>query len=363
MHLVIFGLTISSSWGNGHATLWRGLLQAMTRRGHTATFYERDVPYYAGARDGWPVPEGLSVRLYDDFDSTRREFVKDTSDADVAIVTSYCPDGLAASDHILQSNALRVFYDLDTPVTLTALSHGAAPTYLPPCLSGFDLVLSYTGGRALEELRHQLGAHRVLPLYGWVDPSVHHPVPSISTFRNSLSYLGTFAADRQAGVEEFFLKPARALPSETFLLAGAQYPEGFPWSTNIRFARHLEPAQHAAFFCSSRATLNVTRRAMAAYGHCPSGRLFEAAACGTAVISDQWDGLDEFFSPGAEILLVQNSNDVIAALSLSDTELKRVGEAARERTLRDHTATARAIHLERLLEETRSTNTSVALSA
>ncbi|HEY9136797.1 MAG TPA: glycosyltransferase, partial [Terriglobus sp.] len=199
--------------------------------------------------------------------------------------------------------------------------------------------------------------------YGWVDPVVHQPVAGSAEFRNGLSYLGTYSPDRQTGVEELFLGPARALPAKTFLLAGAQYPHDFPWTTNIHFARHLEPAQHPAFFCSGRATLNVTRMAMSNYGFCPSGRLFEAAACGTPVISDCWEGLDEFFTPDAEIILAHNRKDVIDALSLSDKELLEIGLAARKRTLRDHTAAARVIQLENLLEQAQNGMESLVLTA
>jgi len=364
MRLVIFGLTVSSSWGNGHATLWRGLLKAMACRGHSAVFYERDVPYYADTRDGWEAPEGIRICLYDNFDTVRAEAENDLHHADASIVTSYCAEGPAASACILQSDSLSVFYDLDTPVTLTALSSGTVPAYLPRNgLADFDLVLSYTGGRALNELQQQLGARRVAPLYGWVDPVVHQPVAGSAEFRNDLSYLGTYSPDRQTGVEELFLGPARALPAKTFLLAGAQYPHDFPWTTNIHFARHLEPAQHPAFFCSGRATLNVTRMAMSNYGFCPSGRLFEAAACGTPVISDCWEGLDEFFTPDAEIILAHNRKDVIDALSLSDKELLEIGLAARKRTLRDHTAAARVIQLENLLEQAQNGMESLVLTA
>jgi spore maturation protein CgeB len=353
MHFLIFGLTLSSSWGNGHATLWRGFLKALAAQHHTVIFYERDVPYYAENRDGWEPPAGIALRLYDNFDDIRQEAADVLEHTDAAIVTSYCPDGPRAADLVRDSRTTKLFYDLDTPVTLRALEQGVRVSYLPPDgLRGFDLVLSYTGGRALTELRTRLGAERVAPLYGWVDPEVHRPAPAIDIFRGALSYLGTFAPDRQAALGELFLKPAAQLPNDRFVLGGAAYPDAFPWSPNLFFVRHLPPSLHCEFFCSTRATLNITREAMAAYGFCPSGRLFEAAACGAPLFSDTWEGLDSFFVAGEEVVPVRSTGDVLAALSLSDQELHRIANAARERTLSRHTAAHRAAEFINLLTST-----------
>lgn len=348
MHFLIFGLTVSSSWGNGHATLWRGLLKAMSRRGHTAVFYERDVPYYSSTRDAWEPPEGVRVELYESLDRICSDVEREIASADVALMTSYCTDGPGAAHLIFNSQVpLRIFYDMDTPVTLDCLRTGQTVAYLPTeGLSGFDLVLSFTGGRALSELQTHLGARAVAPLYGWVDPETHTPVAADEQLRSTLSYMGTYAPDRQGALEELFVSAAHQLPDERFVIGGAQYPGDFPWTRNIYFVRHLPPALHPAFFSSSRATLNVTRRAMAEYGYCPSGRLFEASACGVALISDTWEGIDTFFSPGKEILLVRTSSDVIEALSLSDGELRMIAEAARVRTLEHHTAEQRVLELE-----------------
>lgn len=355
MKIVIFGLTVSSSWGNGHATLWRGLCSALTRRGHDVVFFERDAPYYAENRDLTDLQGGTLV-LYPDWASVRDRAVRAIADADVAMVTSYCPDGLTATEAVLDARtALRVFYDLDTPITLSSLALGNLPAYIgPDGLGGFDLVLSYTGGAALEELSSRLGARRVAPLYGHVDPATHRPAEPSERFRADLSYLGTYAADRQAALETLFVEPARGRPKRRFLIGGAQYPKDFPWTENIFFVRHLPPRDHAAFFSSGRLTLNVTREAMAAMGWCPSGRLFEAAACGVPILSDSWDGLDAFFTPGSEILTAATTADALAAVDTSDAELKRIARAARERVLAEHTSEHRAIELERLVGETAS---------
>src|SRR5215204_2778363 len=358
MKIVVFGLTISSSWGNGHATLWRGLCRALAARGHRVVFYERDVPYYAGNRDLLAVPGGELV-LYGEWPEVRRRAAQDVGDADVAMVTSYCPDGIEASELVLHAaRALRVFYDLDTPITLSRLSRGEAITYIGPRgLAGFDLVLSYTGGAALDRLRADLGATRVAPLYGHVDPDVHRPVASVPRFVSDLSYLGTYAADRQAALETLFIEPARQRPERRFLIGGAQYPQDFPWTDNIFFVRHLPPPEHPAFFASSRLTVNVTRQAMAEMGWCPSGRLFEAAACGTAILSDWWEGFDAFFTPGSEILIARTTDDAVASLDRSDADLRRIAQAARDRVLAEHTSDRRAATFEAAVESVRSTVT------
>src|SRR6185369_3901851 len=201
---------------------------------------------------------------YEDSESVRRRATLDLTDADVAIITSYCPDSQVFSDIVLaQDRALRVFYDLDTPVTLARLEAGECVSYIPVAgLGDFDLVLSYSGGRALDEFRTRLGARHLAPLYGHVDPDLHHPTPPKPHYRADLSYLGTYSEDRQDALEALLVVPAQLRLDRRFSIGGAQYPQQFPWSSNIYFVRHLPPAEHAAFFCSSRLTLKVTRRAM-----------------------------------------------------------------------------------------------------
>lgn len=350
MKLVVFGLTVTSSWGNGHATLWRSLIRALTRRGHSVTFFERDVPWYAEARDLHEMP-GLETVIYPDWDSIRPLAAREVAEADVAMVTSYCADGAAASELVLAGPGARVFYDLDTPVTLAALAAGERPAYLPlEDLGGFDLVLSFTGGRVLDRLRAELGARRVLPLYGSVDPESHRPVLPVEEYRADLSYLGTYAADRQPALQALLIDPARRMPQRRFVIGGAQYPADFPWTDNIHFVRHMPPPLHPAFFSSSRLTLNVTRSAMAEAGWCPSGRLFEAAACGTAVLSDSWAGLADFYTPGQEILIARDTADVMAAIGCDEVELQRIAARARQRTLDEHSGDRRARELEAALE-------------
>jgi spore maturation protein CgeB len=353
MKLVIFGLSISSTWGNGHAALWRGLVAALARRGHEVVFFERDVPYYAAHRDLAVLDTGR-LELYADWDDARTRARAHLSDADVAMVTSYCPDASAATALLLDSPVgVRCFYDLDSPLTLARLQAGDRPDYIGPRgLADFDLVLSYAGGATIDALRDQLGARRVAPLYGSVDPAVHmaHGGPGPSD--GGLSYLGTYARDRQDALVRLLVEPARRLPGERFMIAGAQYPDDFPWMPNIFFVRHLPPAQHAAFYASARLTLNITRAPMVAAGYCPSGRLFEAAACGAPILTDRWPGLDDFFEPGREILVADTSDEALDALRQPPAALARIAAHARERVLAQHTADHRAGELEVALGQT-----------
>lgn len=354
MKIIIFGLTMSSSWGNGHATIWRGLCAAMARRGHAIIFYERDVPYYAAHRDQ-ENPEGVDLRLYDTWEKAVATALSEIPGTEAAIVTSYCPDGISAAELVLEHcRGLKVFYDLDSPVTLERLAKGESLSYIGNGgLAGFDLVMSYTGGIALDELRRKLGAKRTVPLYGSVDPRVHQPVPVPEVCRADLSYLGTYADDRQEALRSLFIDPARKLPDKSFLIGGSLYPPDFPWTRNMFYLRHVAPPDHSHFYCSSRLTLNVTRGAMASMGYCPSGRLFEAASCGIPILSDYWDGMDKFFTPGSEILIASDTAQAIETLSMPVRELETIGRAARERALRDHTAEVRAAEMETILETTR----------
>jgi spore maturation protein CgeB len=360
MKIVIFGLSVSSSWGNGHATLWRGLCAALARRGHDVVFFERDVPYYAVHRDLVSLPDGDLI-LYDDWPSVASAARRQVSEADVAMVTSYCPDAIAASQLVLESSAgVRCFYDLDTPITLDRLERGLAVDYIGPRgLRDFDLTLSYVGGCALSKLRSMLGAIAVAPLFGSVDPKAHFPVACSERYRAELSYLGTCAPDRQERLAALFVEPAKRFPDRRFVIGGSMYDDSFPWQQNIFLMSHVPVADHPSFYCSSLLNLNVTRRAMADNGYCPSGRLFEAAACGATIVSDEWEGLDLFFEPGVEILIAKQSEDVIAALQRSPEELARIGRVARERALDQHTADVRAIEMENIMNSFRHVSVEV----
>ncbi len=322
----------------------------MARRNWRVHFFEWDAPWYAEHRDLTDI-EGATLSLYPDWNSVLPAARRQVEDADVAMVTSYCPDAIVATELVLSSGAgVRCFYDLDAGVTLNRLSKGEPVEYIGERgLRDFDLVLTYTGGRAMEELRSRLGARNVAPLYGSVDPEVHYRVLPQEHYTADLSYLGTFAEDRQAALEALFIEPARRLPNRRFVMGGAMYPRDFPWTRNVFFVRHLPPEEHPAFYSSSRLTLNVTRRAMAAMGYCPPARIFEAAACGTPVLTDRWEGIEYFFKPGSEILVADRTEDAMAAIDLGGDDLAKLGARARERALDQHTAAHRVSEFENIL--------------
>jgi len=360
MKIIIFGLSISSAWGNGHATLLRGLFRALHSERHEVHFFEQDKPYYSSHRDA-DCFSFAALHLYSDWFDARFDMIRQLERADAAIVTSYCPDGIRASRLVTKSKVPRkVFYDMDTPVTLARLEKGERIEYLPPeGLAAFDLVLSYTGGEALTQLRQKLHARCVSALYGWVDPESYHTADPVPEFRADLSYLGTYAPDRQSALENLLIYPAALMPNRRFVIAGAMFPQLRDTPANVTKLEHLPPPQHPAFFSSSRITLNVTRAPMAAMGYCPSGRLFEAAACGTPVLSDWWPGLDEFFLPGDEILIAASTTDSIRAVSEDSSVLKRIGSRAKQRVLDCHTASIRARQLIDLIEFPKNERTSI----
>lgn len=360
MKITLFGLTLSSSWGNGHATPYRAILKALHRTGHQVTFYERDVPYYARHRD-LKQCDYCTLKLYSSWAAVRRQALAEAAESDVAMCASYVPEGAEIAGELLQlPRPLRVYYDLDTPVTLENLREGPLDYIRAEQLSGFDLVLSWTGGKGLERLRREFGVRVARPLFGCVDPAAYRPVPARRGWRNDLSYMGTYAADRQTKLETMFLEPARRRPGAPFLLAGSMYPGERRWPANVQVLEHVPPEEHPALYSSSRLTLNLTREAMAASGYCPSGRLFEAAACGTAIISDWFDGLDAFFKPGEEVLVVRNTDDVLRAMKRTDSELLIMALRARQRALDEHTGEQRARTMLGAFEAARQSHMEVA---
>lgn len=353
MKITIFGLTISSSWGNGHATPYRAIIKALHRQGHRIHFYEKDVPYYAAHRD-LDQPESCDLHLYSEWHDIRRQALRHAQDSDAVICASFCPEGARIVDEVLDlGRPLKVFYDLDTPVTLNNLERGGTDYLRGDQIPEFDLYLSFTGGETLEELTTRWGAQLALPLYGCVDASVHTRVASRPEFACDLSYMGTYAADRQQKLDDFLLEPSRRLSECSFVLAGSLYPWDWPWPQNVRRFEHLAPSAHAALYSSSRLTLNITRKEMARWGYCPSGRFFEAAACGTPILTDWFEGLDTFFEvTGAPELLVADSfADAIAAIGLPDSKLQKMAARARERTLSQHTGEQRAAQLIAAVEQ------------
>jgi spore maturation protein CgeB len=339
--IVMLGLSLTSAWGNGHATTFRALLRGLAREGHRLFFLERDTPWYAAARD-LPAPDFCELALYDSLAAleTLRARIRD---ADTVILGSYVPDGIEVLDRVRAwRSAPLAFYDIDTPVTLAALETGDAEYLARRQLPLLDLYLSFAGGAALDRLR-DLGARNPATLYCSVDPERYRPLDV--PLRWDLGYLGTYSPDRQPALEALLIEPARRRPDLRFVVAGAQFPEGINWPANVERIDHVAPADHAAFYCAQRFTLNVTRADMRRIGHSPSVRLFEAAACGTAILSDRWPGLGEVLPEGEALLTAATPEDVLAALALPEAARRALAEAARARVLVRHTGRARAREL------------------
>lgn len=355
LKFTIFGLTISSSWGNGHATPYRAILKALHRRGHQIVFYEKDTDYYAKRRD-FSACDDCSLVLYRSWDEVRLRALADANESEAVIVGSYCPEGARIADEILSlSRPLRIFYDLDTPVTLHNLETQGVAYLRKEQMPAWDLYLSFTGGGILDELQSRWRVRRARPLFGCVDPEVHFRVAARPEFQCILSYMGTYAADRQEKVDALFLEPARRGPEAQFVLAGSLYPWEWQWPANVRILEHVSPADHPALYSSSRLTLNVTRDGMAKFGYCPSGRFFEAAACGTPIVTDWWEGLHTFFADD-ELFVAHNADHVLDALAAPDAERARLAERARQHTLDEHTGERRAGQLLEYMEESRRPN-------
>jgi spore maturation protein CgeB len=359
LQIVFFGLTISSSWGNGHATPYRALVRALHETGVDIVFYERDVPYYAKHRDFYSCDD-CELILYNDWDTIRRSALRRAQASDIVLTASYLPEGARISEELLGiEGPLHVFYDLDTPITLNKMQDQGVEYLHPDLIPQFDLYLSFTGGSILRTLERDFGARRALPLYGCVDPDAYVRVASQRRFACDLSFMGTYAPDRGDSIRELFVAAAEKLPGQSFLLAGSMYPTEWTWPAGMKRVEHVSPSDHPALYSSSRATLNLTRSEMAQSGYCPSGRFFEASACGTPLLSDEWEGLESFFNPGEELLVVRNTDDVVQALQSPDADLSRMAARARERTLDEHTGRQRAKQLLAACEQARQAKAAI----
>jgi spore maturation protein CgeB len=345
MKLVIFGLSISSSWGNGHATTYRGLVRGLRQFGHRVRFFERDTAWYAAHRD-LPRPDDCELSLYGDWQAIRPAALAAAAAAEAVIIGSYFPDAIPLCEEILgRSGPLVCFYDIDTPVTVASLRQGDCAYLRADHIPAFDLYLSFTGGPVLTELRDTWKARLVRPLYCACDESAYRAARRRRQ-PAALSFLGTFAPDRQVKLQRYLMEPARRLPRERFRLAGSMYPPGQDWPENLGYDSHLPPEQHPAFYASSRFTLNLTRQAMVEAGYSPSIRLFEAAAAATPIITDPWPGLEQFFQPGRDLLVAHGAEDVVEAIThLTSQERSVLGRAAQARILDAHTCRCRASEL------------------
>lgn len=345
MRLVVLGLSLSSSWGNGHATTFRALLRAYAERGHDILFLERDVPWYAEHRD-LAEPGFCTLDYYRDLGGLSR-WQAEIAAADAVIVGSYVPEGVEVARLVQRwARGVTAFYDIDTPVTLAKLARDDFEYVSPEVIPGFDLYLSFTGGPTLRRIEQTYGVPAARALYCSVDADAYRGTGAVR--RWDLSYLGTYSPDRQPTLERLLIEPARRCPDRRFVVAGPQYPADIDWPANVERIEHLPPADHPDFYSASRFTLNVTRADMIAAGWSPSVRLFEAAACATPIISDRWAGIEELLAPGEAILLADGADEVVAALS---HDADAIGAAAQAIVLAAHTARHRAAELEAHLAE------------
>lgn len=345
MRLVVLGLSLSSSWGNGHATTFRALLKAFAARGHHILFLERDVPWYRENRDVTD-PAYCRLEYYADLDGLTR-WRGEIAAADAVMVGSYVPEGVAVARFVQHhADGVTAFYDIDTPVTLAKLARGDFEYLSPESIPGYDVYFSFTGGPTLRRIEREYGAPAARALYCSVDPDAYPPLDLPK--RWDLSYLGTYSADRQPTLERLLIEPARRMPERRFVVAGPQYPADLAWPANVERIEHLTPAEHPAFYSASRYTLNVTRADMIAAGWSPSVRLFEAAACAVPVVSDVWEGLAELFAPGEEIVLASTPDDIVGLLE-GAADGPAIGRRARARVMQGHRAADRAAELETFL--------------
>lgn len=344
MRIVILGLSITSSWGNGHATTYRGLVRGLVKRGHDVLFLERDQPWYADNRD-LPDPPFGTTKIYSSLTELKDRFTKAVCQADLVVVGSYVPDGIAVGTWALSTaSGIAAFYDIDTPVTLAAIDRSECKYLSRALMMRYDLYLSFTGGPTLKRLENNYHCARARALYCSADTSIYYPESSDACW--DLGYLGTYSADRQPALDSLLLTPARRKDNGSFVVAGPMFPGDIEWPPNVQRIEHLAPVDHRGFYNMQRFTLNVTRADMVQAGYSPSVRLFEAAACGTPIISDCWPGMDECFKVGSEVLVSLNPGDTLRHLSLPEEERRSLGQRLRRRVLRQHTAEHRAEQLE-----------------
>ncbi len=342
MRLVVLGLSLSSSWGNGHATTFRALLRALAAGGDEILFLEREQPWYAANRD-LPAPDFCRLAFYENLGELE-EFRHEIAAADAVILGSYVAEGVAVARRLRNwARGALCFYDIDTPVTLAKLAAGDHEYLSPDVIPLFDIYFSFTGGPTLARLRREFSARDAVALFCSVDEARYRP--QRVTRRWDLGYLGTYSEDRQPGLERLLLEPARRCPKRRFVVAGPMYPADIAWPANVERIEHLAPAEHAAFYAAQAWTLNITRADMIAAGYSPSVRLFEATACGVPIISDDWRGLETIFAAGQEIVIACDAEDVLAALAMPEAARDAVAQAGRARCLAAHTAAHRAAEL------------------
>lgn len=348
--IVILGLTITSSWGNGHATTYRGLIRELASKGHRVLFLERDMPWYASNRD-FTDSEYVKTVLYTSVKELKEQYASVIQKADLVIVGSYVPEGIEAGEWVIKTaEGITAFYDIDTPVTMTKIENDDCFYLKHEFIQMYDMYLSFAGGEILDVLEKVYGSPMARPLYCSVDTTIYNNNTAKLTY--DLGYMGTYSCDRQEWLDALLIQTALCLPGGNFIVAGPQYPDSIEWPRNVKHVDHIPPPGHSEFYSSQRYTLNLTRSDMMKAGYAPSVRFFEAAACGTPVISDYWDGLDSFFELEKEILIASSSEEILSFLKeIKEDQRRSIGERARNRVLMEHTAAHRATQLELYYKE------------
>lgn len=353
LNIAFFGSSLVSAYWNGAATYYRGLIRALAERGHRVTFYEPDAFERQQHRD-MEDPPWASVVVYNaqGTDGVKR-CLEQAAGADVIVKAS----GVGVFDELLESAVLELqrpgkivaFWDVDAPATLERVRSNPADPFAA-LIGRYDLILTYGGGQPVVSAYTQLGARRCVPIYNALDPHTHHPVEPRERFAADLGFLGNRLPDREARVEEFFLKAAAMLPGRTFLLGGnGWHDKAMP--ANVKYVGHVYTRDHNAFNCTPLAVLNINRESMARFGFSPATRVFEAAGAGACCITDEFVGVETFFEPGREILTARDGQQVAQLLAeLTPDAAGRIGAAARSRALAEHTYAHRAAQVEEVLE-------------
>ncbi len=356
MKIAFYGSSLLSSYWNGAATYYRGLLAALARRGHDIVFYEPDVHDRGAHRDIDP-PDWCRVVVYEGTLEALHRVAAEAAAADVVVKAS----GVGFADDILLGavldaaapDALRIFWDVDAPATLADL-RTEPDQPLRAALARLDLVLTYGGGEPVVSAYRGLGARLCRPIYNAVDPSTHHPVAPDPRFSADLGFLGNRLPDREARVESFLFDAARRLPGRAFLIGGAGWDDK-PMPANLHRLGHVATRDHNAFNVTPLAVLNISRASMAETGFSPATRVFEAAGAGACLVSDVWPGIETFLAPDEEVLLARDGRDVAEILAaLTPERAADIGERARRRVLADHTYESRAAEVDRVLAEARA---------
>lgn len=352
MKVAFFGSSLVSAYWNGAATYYRGIVRALAERGHEVTFYEPDAYERQEHRD-IPDPEWAKVVVYANDPGAAAQAVASAKGADLVVKAS----GVGVFDEYLEAAVLDlktpdnlvVFWDVDAPATLDRLDNDPNDAF-HGCVPHYDAVFTYGGGDPVVNAYNRLGAKLCKPIYNALDPSTHYPVEPEGRFVGDLGFLGNRLPDREARVEEFFLKAAELCPDGTFLLGGSGWGDK-PMAPNVKYLGHVYTADHNAFNCSPKAVLNISRESMARYGFSPATRVFEAAGAGACLITDRWEGIETFFEPEREILVADSGEEVARIVeSLSPRDARAIGQNALRRVLAEHTYAHRAAELEAALE-------------